>query len=269
MPFFSIITVTLNTLEGLQTTHDSLQKQGFSDFEWLICDGGSTDGTLEFLDTTNAKRVSKNDLGIYDAMNKGLNAANGQYLLFLNAGDALASNTVLQTLHNHSNNADFLYGDAYEEVNGVLNTKNAKHHKTIKTGMFTHHQAMLYKREALNGLTYNTTYQIAADYDFTARFLQTTQNIQKIREALCIFESGGISQTKASLGRKEQFQIRKNLKLCSPLENFTITALQAVMWQLRTMFPGFYWRWKSSRNSAYGSAPRTVQPAHPKSLSSK
>lgn len=97
-PLFSIITVTLNNLPGLRKTRDSVTAQQFQDFEWLVVDGGSSDGSVEFLQDCTANFTSAPDKGPFDAMNKGLERARGQYLLFLNAGDTLAAPDVLRQI---------------------------------------------------------------------------------------------------------------------------------------------------------------------------
>lgn len=210
-------------------------------------DGASTDDSLEYLQklSLHASCVqSMPDGGIYDAMNRLTDRAKGRYILFLNAGDALAAPGTLKTLHTAlaTINPAFAYGDSLEDLNGSQKPKAAKPHTQIAKGMFTHHQAMLYSLNHIENLRYNTTYKIAADYDFTARFLkQNTYNAQYIPEALCVFESGGVSQQNATLGRREQFQIRKDLQLCCPAQNHAIKALQALNWQLRRFAPALYW----------------------------
>ena len=86
MPFFSIITVNLNHLEGLTRTAASIAGQSCDDYEWIVVDGGSNDGSVGFLESSSARWSSEADSGIYDAMNKGTQQSRGHYLLFLNAG---------------------------------------------------------------------------------------------------------------------------------------------------------------------------------------
>lgn len=247
MPLFTLATITLNNKKGLDKTKKSIKKQDFKDFEWLVQDGGSTDKSLTTLDNTLANIESKPDTGIYNAMNRLIERSSGKYILFLNAGDALAHATTLQTIKNATaNNPDFIYGDAYEEIPcGKHLNKTARSHKSLKLGMFTHHQSMLYKSEKIQNLRYDETYKIAADYAFTIQFLKTANAIEYIAEPLCVFEQGGISQQQTTQGRKEQFEIRKNLNLCAPLENNIITMLQSINMQLRTRFPNLYWSLKN------------------------
>jgi putative colanic acid biosynthesis glycosyltransferase len=241
-PTISIITVTLNNLEGFKKTHGSISLQTTQNFEWIVIDGGSTDGTPEYLKTTNAQWISQPDNGIYDAMNKGIEKASGAYFLFLNAGDALAAPGTLATILDATkDNPDFIYGDSLED--GHL--KKAHPHTKIENGLFTHHQAMLYARAKIGTYRYDANYKIAADYDFTARFLQSNTNALSLPIPLCIFEPGGISQKNAFLGRAEQFLIRRKLQMVGPLTNALIFITQTLLWNLRRLSPKLYWALKS------------------------
>jgi putative colanic acid biosynthesis glycosyltransferase len=253
-PVFSIITVTLNNLSGLQKTDLSLKIQSFQDFEWIVMDGGSTDGTQDYLAHTKASWLSKPDNGIYDAMNRGLAKAAGDYILFLNAGDKLAFANTLARIHNFIKSEklvpDFLYGDSLE--GGAY--KPARAHTDIKRGMFTHHQAMVYRREALHGLGYDTRYKIAADYDFTAQAVQRADHVIYFPLPVCVFEQGGVSQKNATRGRNEQFMVRHRHQVSNVFENAAIYLLQAAAWTGRRIVPALYWRVKSSGNKTPGFA---------------
>ncbi len=244
--FFSVITVTRNNLSGLRRTCSSLKSQTCRDFEWIVIDGASEDSTPVFLATTSAQWISEPDTGLYDAMNKGIDRAQGTYVLFLNAGDMLAfPDTLAQLRHTIPADTSFVYGDALESFTDHLPQMKKARHAAWHTGMITHHQAMLYRRSDIQTLRYNTTYTIAADYDFTLRFLRNNPAIFYLSFPLCLFESGGISQKKSRLGRTEQYTIRKNLKCVGPLRNYTIQYLQYFFWCLRQFFPALYWRLKS------------------------
>lgn len=260
--FISIITVTRNNLGGLARTYRSTRQQTEQDFEWIVIDGASEDETPEFLSKTPAHWTSEPDKGIYDAMNKGIERCKGQYILFLNAGDTLAHPDTLMQLKNAATyEAALLYGDSYEDKK----YKPAKNHTSILTGLFTHHQAILYKRAAIKDLRYDLYYEIAADYDFTARFLiKTQQNALYCPIPVCNFESGGLSQQRVKTGRKEQFEIRKKLKLCTLPANLGLYAGQSVMWKLRQFAPNLYWHLKSSGNKQRGFARNQNLPLHPK-----
>lgn len=248
-PLFSLITVNLNNLQGLKKTHVSIAKQGLSELEWLVVDGASTDSSVDYLKEHHADYISEPDQGIYDAMNKGIDRASGMFLLFLNAGDTFANSEVLQDLAAYISERnllpDLIYGDAYEDMpGGVVHYKPARPYKKIERGMFTHHQAMLYRREALGDLRYNNSYRIAGDYDLTCRFLKTTDNVLYWPQPVCLFESGGISQTNARLGRREQMHVRRKYRLCSPIQAQAIYLGQIFAAFIKAAFPHFYWSLK-------------------------
>lgn len=234
-PFFSVITVTRNNLRGLKKTYKSILSQICDDYEWIVIDGASTDGTSDFLNENCYNWISEPDKGIYDAMNKGIDRASGDYLIFMNAGDCFAMPKTLDYIKQRAinQNPDFIYGDAIED----RHLKKARHHMNINYGMITHHQAMAYKAPLSH---YDLNYKIAADYDLTFQIVKNSAHILYIPTALCLFESGGISQQKVRQGRTEQFKIRHSHNIL-PLENGLIFISQTLLYQLRRFSPRLYW----------------------------
>lgn len=251
-PLFTLITITMNNLAGLQKTAASVLEQTCSDFEWIIIDGASKDGTLAFLESLpkpeNFTQVSEPDNGFYDAMNKGIEKAQGHFLLFLNAGDCLADKNTLEKIKSElpSPLPDFIYGDAWEGDEKQKNLKHAKPHQSLINGLFTHHQAMLYNRLSLGSLRYNLSYRIAADYDLTLRFLSLPKNCLRLHFPICLFESGGVSQRLVQLGRKEQFHSRTQQAAVPLWQNILIYVRQALAHFVRRLCPPLYW-WTQSR----------------------
>jgi len=261
IPLFSVITITRDNKIGLQKTAVSIQNQTYQNFEWIIIDGASTDGTQnDFSKYSLAKIISEPDNGIYDAMNKGIKLATGDYLIFMNGGDIFASSNVLEKISNvASTQPDFIYGDSREDNHD----KRARSHQKINWGMFTHHQAMFYNRKGLSGLRYDVNYKIAADYDLTLRFLNSfpldggrsgwgwkdNPKISYIPTPICVFETGGVSQTNAKLGRDEQFQSRQKNKSCGQFQNHLIRLIQLFRYILRKYLPSLYWGLLRPHNS--------------------
>lgn len=257
---FSVVTVTKDNFPGLQRTHESLRAQMGADYEWIVIDGASTDGTVGYIgaailsaardqsvstkDSPASPRndkiifVSESDGGIYDAMNKGLDRARGDYIIFMNAGDTFAAPDVLTKLA--ATDADFVYGDSLEDGKH----KAARSHAGILYGMFTHHQAMVYRRGAIGALRYDTRYKIAADYKFTLEFMRRAVSVSYMPFPICVFEPGGISQRRVRSGRNEQFRIRHELRACGWIENAMIYLMQSAVMVLRRALPGLYWRIK-------------------------
>lgn len=246
MPLFSIITVNKNNREGLKKTALSIQEQEFTDFQWIIIDGVSNDGSADDLEEYEAAIISELDEGPYDAMNKGIELATGDYLIFMNSGDLFAQTQTLQKIRDAVwfSKPDFIYGDSWETDGKKTAYKPAGSYLKIGKGMFTHHQSMLYKRTMIQNIRYDLTYRVAADYDFTLRFLDRAQTCLYLPFPLSVFRSGGISQRLVTIGRNEQFLIRQRHKSTSLPVNALTYALQTVTWGLRTCAPGLYWRLK-------------------------
>jgi putative colanic acid biosynthesis glycosyltransferase len=215
---FSVITITKNNAGGFNKTKQSIDCQSFLNFEWVVIDGDK-----------------EPDNGIYDAMNKGIERSKGDYLIFMNAGDEFADEHVLQKLSGYD--ADFVYGDALEE--GYI--KRSKPVRHMKGGMITHHQAMLYKRSVIGDLRYDESYKLAADYKFTLQFLKQAESHIQVDFPICIFETGGISQTHAAKARQEEKVIRKELKIRSPLTYFR----QSMAFYIRYHYPQLYRKLKT------------------------
>lgn len=238
-PLFSIITITFNNRDGLASTAQSIAMQTCVDFEWIIIDGFSTDGTKEdFANYASAQIISEPDKGIYDAMNKGIDLARGDYLVFMNAGDCFATSDVLRIFSDGAcDSPDLIYGDSFEGGH----YKAARKDSYILWGMFTHHQAMFYRRESLGSIRYDTSYKIAADYDLTLRFLKSESRSLYLPFPVCIFAEGGVSQILATQGRNEQFLSRQKNKSCTGPMNSLIRGLQIILWQLRKRASPVYW----------------------------
>ena len=171
MPILSIITINFNNAIGLEKTINSVTSQLFHDYEYLVIDGGSNDGSVDIIKRQKKINywVSERDGGIYDAMNKGILKATGRYLLFLNSGDFLCDN-VLQHVFDENQRNDIIYGNM--KINwgeskitaGYMPNKITIEHM-VKDTLW--HPISFIKKELFDkfGL-YNTNYKIVADYDF-------------------------------------------------------------------------------------------------------
>ncbi len=245
-PTFSIVTVTLNNFEGLKATGNSLKKQTSEDYEWVVIDGGSVDETLDYLkQTNNAKWTSEADKGLYDAMNKGIAQAQGQYIWFMNAGDIFPQHHTINNISKavKKQAANFIYGDAIENNR----YKKSRCYTKKQWGMFTHHQSMIYKTSSFKKIHYNTKYLIAADYDLTYRFLNQTNDALYINEPFCIFEQGGISQNNNIIGRKEQLHIKINYGE-NKIYSWYIYCIQIISFMMKASLPPLYYFLKRQKH---------------------
>ena len=164
---FSIITVCFNEENNIRKTIESVLNQSFSDYEYIICDGGSTDDTLKIVesyqDAFKKKGIrylihSEKDGGIYFGMNIGIALSNGKYLNFMNAADTFHSPTVLQEAARYlqRSDADILYGDAFYIIRHYARL-SVSDISRIEKGMPFCHQAMFIKQELLQLHPYDTT----------------------------------------------------------------------------------------------------------------
>ena len=214
---FSIITVTYNDCKGLEETYLSVSDQIYKDYEWIVIDGASNDDTVEFLTSIKSvknKWISEKDTGIYDAMNKGIKLAVGQYLVFLNAGDLFPD---IYTLNKIASNIiskeivpDVIMGGAtFLLPNGIKMRKiPRKVEDYIWHGVPANHQATYYRYTAIKDLLYDTRYKICGDYYIIAMMFVKKMNFSYFNEPLVDFKVGGASYKRFILLWKESYQIK-------------------------------------------------------------
>ena len=172
MPKLSIITINYNNLEGLKRTLESVVNQTLQEFEYIVIDGGSTDGSLAYIESQNANIdywISEPDTGIYNAMNKGIVKANGEYLLFLNSGDHLNDSTVLEKIHIHLKNKEIVCFDIREIRGNSMWIKKSPQEITF-SHMFRYtipHQSTFIRKSLFDivGL-YDENLKIVSDWKF-------------------------------------------------------------------------------------------------------
>ncbi len=222
-PVLSIITVVFNGASLIETTINSILNQAYQDLEYIIIDGDSTDGTIAIIRKYASQLsywISEPDQGIYDAMNKGLKAARGNYVLFINAGDQLNSTITLSSIFNSKlKNPDIIYGetnliDARGEILGTrsqlttrkLPEKLNKSHMLY--GMVVSHQSFMVKRKITP--FYDLQYKCSADIDWVIRCLRKGKSIHHAQTIIAKYLVGGYSIRNKKNCWKERFTIYKN-----------------------------------------------------------
>lgn len=200
---YSIIVPTFNSEKTLTACLSSIINQGCQDFEIIISDGVSTDSTLEIARGFNDDRIrifSEPDAGIYDAMNKSISRAKGDWLLFLGSDDLMFDNEVLEKVKRHLalTDAAFVYGDV-KMVGDTPWAKDGTLYKgeTTLPGLFDAnicHQAIFYARKVFvdRKIGYDLNYRICADYDLNL-FCASRYPIQYVPVTIAFFNSGGMS----------------------------------------------------------------------------
>jgi len=206
MPLLSIITVTYQAGQVLPITLRSVASQSWKDLEHIFVDGGSQDETLQLIESyartcEGVRYLSEPDRGLYDAMNKGLALARGEYVCFLNAGDSFWAEDTLEKLFRAApREADVLYGEHVEvDPQGcICNTprhrsypKGALKKEHFRTGMRICHQALIVRRRLAP--FYDLRYRLAADLDWTIRLLSQNPRSYDSGQVLIRYLAGGIS----------------------------------------------------------------------------
>ena len=206
----SIVTISYNNLEGLKRTAQSIHSQSYKDYEWIVIDGGSTDGTKEYL-TSLAKQpnywCSEKDDGIYDAQNKGIAKAKGEYVCCMNAGDTFCNANTLKKVFAHKPKADVVYGDWYRVYPNYK--ERCKSPKVMPPFFFFHshnnicHQAMFVKTYLLQESGFDLSYRIFADWAKWRQLMYEKRSFEYVPVTVCNFE--------ANMGTCEQDTVlRKN-----------------------------------------------------------
>lgn len=219
-PLFSIITVTYNAASVIAPTLKSVLCQTFSDYEYLVVDGASSDDTVNMVQEAqipNTRIVSETDKGLYDAMNKSIALAQGRYLIFLNAGDAFASSNVLTRLAAAAEgDADILYGQT-QLVNADRAVVGMRHltapaeldADSFRNGMVVCHQAFVAKRSIAEN--YNMDYRFSADYDWCIRcLLKSKANAYVGDTPIISFLTDGLTDKHHKASLHERYQIMCN-----------------------------------------------------------
>lgn len=217
-PKFSIITVTYNAAQVLEDTIQSVITQTYKGVEYIIIDGGSKDGTLDIINrykTHIHTVISEPDKGLYDAMNKGIRMATGDYICFLNAGDALhEDDTLLLMVHSITGEVlpDVLYGETQlvdEEGHFVrmrrLSAPEQLTWKSFQKGMLVCHQAFFARRELVE--PYDLHYRFSADFDWCIRIMKKSHNLHNTHLTLIDYLNEGMTTRNHKASLKERFHI--------------------------------------------------------------
>ncbi len=224
-PFFTIITVTYNAGSKVSKTIESVYEQSCTDYEYILVDGVSEDDTVlrivECQNKFNEKNISyryitEKDNGVYDAMNKSISFANGEWVCFLNAGDLFYDSETLRKLKDtaqKNSSADIVYGDTIEfKSNGLSIYRKALPIDQITQAIPFFHQSCITKTNLLKKNSFDIRYRICADYDFFLGRYKDNSRFAYIDSPIARYEYGGISScdNNAVLLLREQLEIRKN-----------------------------------------------------------
>jgi len=246
----SVITINFNNCPGLIRTYDSLRIQ--LDLkkwvEWIIVDGNSVDGSVDFLNSISSdidKLIVESDNGIYDAMNKGLSVATGEYVWFLNSGDSFYNNLsvdrVCQSIGR--SNADVVFGDTMfvsetgKKIGLISKLKPQRLPRKLtfdgfKYGMSVCHQSVIVKREL--SPKYNLDYKLAADIDWLLEILKHKPSSKRLEYTISNFEVGGSSYQHTKKAWKERFQVfSKHFGILPNIYNHIWIIIRRVIFEIK------------------------------------
>lgn len=218
----SVITVAFRNYDGVVKTWRSLAhlaREKNIEFEWIVVDGGSADGTAEFLKNLNGeyhlRYVSERDNGLYDAMNKGIDMAQGKFAIFLNSGDIFHPDVAqfVRQLADKKDNAMYI-GDALLDFgDGTKTRRSAKRGWYIYHSLPASHQAIFFPLMGLKNYPYDLQYRVSSDYALAAKLYKKGYKFERINGLVSEFSMGGVSTS-------------NNLELCRDAKKVQRTILR-------------------------------------------
>ncbi|MBX7205115.1 MAG: glycosyltransferase [Bacteroidia bacterium] len=247
-PLLTIVTVTYNAAAYISETLESVKKQTFTNYEHLVIDGASGDATCAVIRAFSNSKIhllSEPDNGIYDAMNKGIKLAKGQWLYFLNAGDTFASSHILTDIFNgRENNHDLIYGKVItkNEPSGVNYTTGQP--LTLASFFYTipiNHQGVFFHRSTFTAIgNYNLSYKILADLEWLIRyFKQEKNNAVYVDTIIAEYETVGFSYNNRARSLSETLKYsRSHFPLYTTILNYLLHPLMVLKIKLIALLKG-------------------------------
>ena len=214
---FSIIVVSLNTKVDFLKTLKSINKQTYKNYEILVVDGNSSDGTKKEIikrKKTISKFVIEKDRGIYHAMNKGIKMSSGKWTIFMNSGDLFYKNNVLNNfLSENVKNCDIVYGDTLVSAKNLRYVVNSKsfEHKTLLMPFC--HQSVFVKSNILKKRNFSLIYRFSSDFDFFYYCYLSRKKFQKIDYIISKVKSGGFADKNRQMVFNENLIIIKKKEI--------------------------------------------------------
>ncbi|MGN8071369.1 glycosyltransferase family 2 protein [Mucilaginibacter sp. 22184] len=216
-PKLSVITIVYNNVRDIERTMLSVISQTYTNIEYIIVDGLSTDGTLDMISKYHdriSKLISEKDKGIYDAMNKGLAMATGDYVIFMNSGDEFYAPDTVTAVFASAEDADIYYGETEMMDDSGQSLGQRRHQapavftwRSFKYGMSISHQAIYIRRSLAD--PYDNRYQLSADIDWIIRAAKKAKKIVNVNRYVAKYLVGGMSKKKHRQSLKERFDIMK------------------------------------------------------------
>jgi putative colanic acid biosynthesis glycosyltransferase len=230
LPRVSIITVVFNGEKSLEKCIKSVTSQSYENVEYIIVDGNSTDLTVDIIKRNEEKIsywISEPDKGIYDAMNKALKVASGEWIYFLGSDDVLIDSNIIASIFNENVNLNLseyklLFGNIKYDKGRIFVSSFTK---KILLKNTIHHQGAFYNKDLFTEFTYNIKFSVYADYELNLLLFLSKSKTYRINKIIALCSSSGLSDTPVLVSYLQEIKLRHQhlfFGLCLPLDILTI-----------------------------------------------
>lgn len=201
---FSIVTICYNAVQDIEKTVLSVLSQTYKNYEYIIIDGASTDGTIELIrecinkynkNNIHMTIVSEKDNGIYNAMNKGVNLASGKYINFMNSGDAFCNKDILKNLSSNMLTEDVIYGNTVlvDQKNNMAKHRTPDDIDSLVYKMPFFHQSVFVKSELMKKYMFDEKYKLCSDHNFFIKVMMNNNSFRYINVDVSNYKLDGVS----------------------------------------------------------------------------
>ncbi|MDW7694821.1 glycosyltransferase family 2 protein [Flammeovirgaceae bacterium SG7u.111] len=256
----TVVTVVYNDVKHIQKTMDSVLSQTYSNMEYIVIDGGSTDGTAEIIGSYSDKLSyweSEPDEGVYFAMNKAIEKVSGEYINFMNCGDWFASSsTVDEFFAQVKGRPDFVYGNHDVLLDTFTKHKKALPLDTMWRGMSFSHQAVFTKTSLMKQRPFDTAFKVAADFNFIFEKYKKGCSFQYVDVKVTCYQEGGLSRKHVIRGYEENWKTVKKWEDGIEIDRYykKLIAIQRLIILIEKVLPKFVFnklmQWKNKAKSA-------------------
>jgi glycosyltransferase involved in cell wall biosynthesis len=238
-PLITVITVVYNGAKMLEKTIQSVIEQNYIPIEYIVIDGASTDGSIDIIKSYElkiTKWLSEKDTGIYNAMNKGIKLATGEWICFLNCGDVFVDNQIIRRIADNiqSANADIIYGNIFiEQQDGTLYERVAKEPCNIHRMHFCHQSAFA-KIDVLRNYLFDEKYKMSADFKFFKKCYYDNRRFVHVNFPVVIYHTLGVSNAQRRKGLLENIAVIKELDKGLAKYLFSLRLYFVIYWRMLT-----------------------------------
>ena len=259
LPKVSVVTVTYNAAKFIEKTIISILEQNYPNLELIIVDGKSLDNTVKIINTLTKGRhitlISEKDKGVYDAMNKGVHLATGDWIIFMNAGDYFFSKDSISSVFNENfdDNTSVIYGNSEFRLKSLAYVEKPSQSVTTNQYMPFSHQAAFVRAPVFRKVNFNLDFKIAADAAFFLELVIDGYCFKYIDVIVCSYNAlEGLSADNDYRRSIEIVEIQALLNHIDPMSEYFVQYIKDAKRrsQIRKLFPDFLWIWLRERQTA-------------------